>query len=63
MRSDKTTVDSTTVVTGNIIVVQGNGAGDVVNVTATTAGYTTTDGPSLDDGGLLQSSRATATKT
>jgi len=51
---DTTTVDSTTVVTGDIIVIQGNGAGDIVNITASTAGYTTTAGPLLvDHGGLL----------
>ncbi len=52
--SDIVTVDSTVVVTGNIIVVQGYGAYDVVNVTSSTAGYTTQSGPILTDhGGLL----------
>jgi len=53
--NDTTIVDSTVVVTGNIIVVQGDGAYDAVYVTASTAGYTTMgSGGNLDDhGGLL----------
>jgi len=51
---DNTTIDSTDVVTGNIIVFQGNGAGDCVYILASTAGYTTPDGPLVTDhGGLL----------
>jgi len=53
---DVVSVDSTVVVTGNITVVQGDGAFDQVFITATTAGYVTSTGfPGLykDHGGLL----------
>ena len=53
---DIVSVDSTVVVTGNITVVQGDGAFDQVFITSTTAGYVTSTGfPGLykDHGGLL----------
>ncbi|MGO9113383.1 MAG: beta strand repeat-containing protein, partial [Thermoguttaceae bacterium] len=46
---DTVLVDSTTVETGNIIICQSDAAGDTVTVSATSAGYTTPNGPIVTD--------------